>query len=134
MSKTARAMQKAIFETLNSDTALTSIIGADQIFDHQITKANPPYIILSNWQVSDWSTSTEDGEEHGFSVEIWTDDRGRKSAQEIAGIVINLLHDQSPSIENSHIVNLRYENAFFSSEGDIKLQLTRLNFRAVVEI
>lgn len=134
MSTTASALQKAIFQTLNSDTQLTTIIGSNQIFDHQITKADPPHIVLTNWQVSDWSTSSEDGEEHRFSVEIWSDEKGKKQVQEIAEIVISLLHDQSPQIDNSHIVNLRYENAFFSSEGTIKVQLARLNFRAAVEI
>lgn len=133
MTMTAGYLQKTIYQTLNNDSAITSLIGLGNIFDHEIKDAIYPYISIKNWQVSDWSTDGELGEEHVFDVLIYEDKSAQKSLQNIAQKVILALHDEPLSLDVGALVNLRFENAFFEEEGRNKLQLARLKFRAKIE-
>lgn len=133
VSKTVNGLQKEIFMSLTSDSELSALIGANKIFDHPIKKTNAPYIIMANWQVNDWSTDIDYAEEHLFILEVWDKLPSRKRLQEITQQVIENLHDKDLELDFGTLVNLRFENTFLTSQGSTKLQLARLNFRAVVE-
>lgn len=133
MAVMAGYLQEAIYQTLNSDSAITTLIGVDNIFDHEIKDAIYPYISIENWQVSDWSTDSDFGEEHLFDILIFEDKPARKNLQNIAQKVILSLHDEPLSLSVGELINLRFENAFFDEEGRNKLQFARLKFRAKIE-
>ena len=50
----ANALQTAVVERLASDPGLLAIIGADRIFDRQITRAEPPYLVLGEMTTTDF--------------------------------------------------------------------------------
>lgn len=133
MTMTAGYLQKAIYQTLNNDSAIITLIGESNIFDHEIKNANYPYISIENWQTLDWSTDGDLGEEHLFDILIYDDKSARKDLQNIAQKVILTIHDQPLSLDVGEVINLRFENAFFDEEGRNKLQLARLKFRAKIE-
>lgn len=133
MTITSGYLQNAIYQTLNNDGAITSLIGVGNIFDHEIKNANYPYISIENWQSSDWSTDSDLGEEHLFDILVYEDKSARKSLQDITQKVILILHDQPLSLDGGTLINLRFENAFFDEQGRNKLQVARLKFRAKIE-
>lgn len=133
MTMMAGYLQKTIYQTLNNDSAITALIGVGNIFDHEIKDANYPYISIENWQVSDWSTDNDFGEEHLFDVLIFEDKSSRNSLQNIAQKVILVLHDQPLSLDVGTLINLRFESASFDELGRNKLQVARLKFRAKIE-
>ncbi|WP_162651825.1 DUF3168 domain-containing protein [Lentilitoribacter sp. Alg239-R112] len=133
MAMMAGYLQKAIFQALNSENAITALIGVDNIFDHEIKDAIYPYISIDNWETFDWSTDSEFGEEHLFDVLIYEDKPARENLQNIAQKVVSALHDQPLTLDVGALINLRFESASFAEEGRNKLQIARLKFRAKIE-
>ena len=82
----ANALQTAVVERLESDPDVLAIIGTGRIFDRLITRAEPPYLVLGQATVADYSTGDADGSEHRFEIEAWTKQNGRKQAVELAVI------------------------------------------------
>lgn len=133
MTMTSSSLQKSIYQTLNYDSAISALIGMDNIFDHEIKDAKYPYISIENWQSLDWSTDRELGEEHLFDILIYEDNSGRKNLQNISQKVMMALHDQPLPLDVGELVNLRFERALFDEEGRKKIQVARLSFRAKIE-
>lgn len=134
MIKLAEPLAKAVYQSLNGDLELTNLIGVDQIFDHQAKGANYPYILMVNWNSSDWSFDGYDGEEHRFDLEIYDDQPSLQSVRDIACLVEGVLHDQNLTLTSGTLVNLRLENSFFQTQRRTNIQLSRLKFRAKTEV
>lgn len=134
MSLGVNNLQKSVFETLNTDVDLLSELGANKIFDHQVTKVEFPYMVFANWRVNDWSTDECEGEEHLFEIHVWGQKSGRKQVQSIAIHVKILLHDQPLALDTGQLINLRHQSTFFNTQSRARLQQARLIFRATLEI
>lgn len=133
MTMTAGYLQNAIYQTLNNDSEITTLIGVNNIFDHEIKDANYPYISIENWRTTDWSTDSDLGEEHLFDILIYDNKSMRKNIQNIVQKVILALRDQPLSLDVGELINLRFENTFFDEVGRNKLQVARIKFRAKIE-
>ena len=57
-----------------------------------------PYLTIGQSSVRDWSTGSEDGEEHTLTLHIWSRASGRRQVQEIMGVVGTALKDAAPSV------------------------------------
>ena len=87
------ALQKAIFEALDQNAALTALMGAGKIFD-DVPQGTPfPYLTMAQSSVRDWSTSTQTGSEHILTLHIWSKGAGRQEIQAIAQAIHDILHD-----------------------------------------
>lgn len=82
---------------------------------------------------NDYSTSTERGEEHLLSLEIWIDTGGRKQAQLVAARLHALLQDAALDLGQHHLVSLLYVRTQSRREAKTKLYVAELRFRAVTE-
>lgn len=133
MGQTDSFLQKSVFETLTEDASLISLIGVDKVFSHIISKTDFPYIVISNWQSEDWSTSSDGGDLHRFEIDVWDDKPSTLLQQNIASKIIELLHDQPLELGFGNLVNLRFENSSLSVQGSTKLQPLNLEFRATIE-
>jgi len=129
----ANALQTAVVERLASDSDVLAIIGADRIFDRQITRAEPPYLVLGEMTTTDFSAGDSDGSEHRFEIEAWTKQNGRKQAVELAGAVRAALHDADLPLEGAALINLRHERTVSRRAPKTALHVARLRFRAVTE-
>ena len=78
----AAELQKAIFEALGANAALTALVGA-RIFDHAPANVAFPYITFGRTSVYDWSTGTESGAEQLFTLHVWSKAKGKKEVLEI---------------------------------------------------
>jgi hypothetical protein len=130
MSDSANALQKAIYETLAEDAALTALIGAAGIFDRRLTGKPMPYLMIAEIATSDFGP---DAEEHILTIEAWSDAEGRKEVQTIAARTKGLLHDTSLALVGATLVNLQYRTTRVRREAKSKAFVAEMGFRAVTE-
>ena len=109
MTSAAIELQKAVFAALSGDAALTAALGASRIHDHAPANVAFPYITFGRTTVYDWSTGTEEGGEHIFTIHVWSKAKGKAEALEIMGIVKAIMHDADLALDAHRLVNLRSE-------------------------
>jgi len=129
----ANALLQAIHRRLSRDAALTAILGPEGIGDRLMPRADLPCIVFGDLETRDFSTSTEDGEEHFLTLEIWSDGEGRRQAQQIAAIAHGLLHNAALDIEGFSLVSLLQTSQRARREPKTKLYVCQMRFRAVTE-
>jgi hypothetical protein len=127
------ALQKAIYNTLTSDGALTDLLGGQRIYDEVPRGAEFPYVTLGQSTVRDWSTATDDGEEHVLTLHVWSEANGHREATEIIGALRGALHDRELGVSGHRLVNLRQEFAEARREPDGEAYHALVRYRAVTE-
>ncbi|GIL03331.1 MAG: hypothetical protein BroJett030_32300 [Alphaproteobacteria bacterium] len=132
MSSTS-ALQKAVYETLLADAALTALIGSGRLFDDVPPATRPPYLLFAGSGHSDWSTGTEAGEAHAFGIEVWSAGKGRKEAAAIAAAVRDALAGLAAIEPPWHLVSLRHESTTFERDPQTEYFRGLMRFRALVE-
>lgn len=133
MPSSGWALQKAVFEALSADVDLTALIGADKIFDDVPRNAEYPYVTFGLSQLRDWETGTETGQEHLFSLHVWSRENGRKEVYETLGLLQSVLHDASLTLEGYRLINIRYEFSEARRETDGETYRGLVRFRATTE-
>jgi hypothetical protein len=133
MSSPSWSLQQSIFAGLSADPALTALIGPGRVFD-DVPQASPlPYVTLGPVTGQDWSTGSEDGTEHLFTVHVWSAARGKKQVHEVLGAIRAALHDQPLSLSGHRLVNLRHERSDIRRTPDGEAIQGTARFRAVTE-
>ena len=78
MTAAAAELQKTVFVTLAGDGALAGLLGGAKIYDHAPAHVTFPYITFGRTSGFDWSTGTESGTEHIFTLHIWSKAHGQE--------------------------------------------------------
>ncbi len=124
-------LQQAVFAALNGDAALAArIIG---VFDQVPSGTAFPYVVIGDSKSEDWSSATFTGQEHRFTVEVWSQDSGRMEVKEIMGLIHDVLHDAPLALTGHQLVNLRLLTAEDALEADGITYRGTLKFRAVTQ-
>jgi len=133
MTAASWALQRSIYETLSSAPELMSRLGGDGIYSNPPPAAEFPFITIGQTVNLDWSTGTEDGNEHDVTLHIWSRADSALEVYEITEIVRNLLHDQALTLDGHDLVNLRHEfsQARIDPDGETLHGIVR--YRAVTE-
>jgi hypothetical protein len=127
------SLQKAIFDALSADAALTALLEPGRIYD-DVPQGSPlPYISLGQATAQDWSTGSEEGTEHLLTVHVWSGARGKKQAHEILGAIRAALHDRPLTLAGHRLVNLRHEHSEVRRAPDGETIHGLARFRAVTE-
>lgn len=129
----ANALLQAVTARLLGDAELVALIGADGIHDRLLTRTAMPYLVIAALQSDDFSTSTEAGEEHLLTLEIWSSGQGQREAQVIAGHVHRLLHDADLSLVGAVLVNLLHRSTRARRMPKTRTHGVEMVFRAVTE-
>ncbi|KRB50167.1 hypothetical protein ASE04_16510 [Rhizobium sp. Root708] len=129
----ANELLTAIHARLTGDAELLGMIGEDGIRDRLVTGRKLPCVLIGEVVSNDYSTSTEGGEEHLLSLEIWIDAGGRKQAQQVASRLHALLQDAALDLGQHHLVSLLHVRTQSRREAKTKLYVAELRFRAVTE-
>ncbi|KQV63830.1 DUF3168 domain-containing protein [Rhizobium sp. Root1220] len=129
----ANELLAAVHARLTGDAQLTALVGADAIRDRLVSGRKLPSIVIGDLVSNDYSTSTEAGEEHLLTLEIWSDANGRMRTQDIAACVFALLHDAPLDLASAHLVALRHRLTRTRREPKAKLHVAEMRFRAVTE-
>lgn len=133
MSSAMSALQKAIWQKLSSDTSLTAKIGVGGVADRLLPKRALPMVIIADILTQDWSTSTEPGEEHVITLDIWSDKDGHAEAQALAEMVRDLLHNQPLTLTGAKLVNLQHLSTRIRREMKSRAHVASVQLRAVTE-
>jgi hypothetical protein len=133
MSAAANDLLQAIHAALAGDAALTTAVGADGIRDRLVTGRQLPCIVIAELLSNDFSTSTEAGEEHFLTLQVWSDAAGQRQAQQIAAIVRSLLEDAVLPLAGHTLVNLRHVATKARREPKTRLFCAEIRMRAVTE-
>ena len=104
------ALQRACFHALSADPDLTALLGADRVFDRVPERVRPPYLVLGQSMVSDWSTATEDGEAIVFFIHVWSKSSDREQCHAAQEEVKRVL-EGALSLPAANLVALRFQLA-----------------------
>ena len=133
MTSSALELQKAVFGALAGDPVLTGILGGSAIFDHAPARLAFPYVTFGRTSAFDWSTGTEDGNEHLFTLHVWSKARGKSQALEIVETIHRVLHDAQLTMAGHRLVNLRQEFQEVRYDDDQAVYHGIVRYRAVTE-
>lgn len=132
MPAPATELQKAVFDALAGEAALTALVG-QRIHDHAPANVAFPYITFGRTSLYDWSTGTESGTEQLFTLHVWSKAKGRKEVLEIMEIARARLADAALALDEHHLVNLRLQFSEARHDEDLSVYHGLLRFRAVTE-
>lgn len=127
----ASALQKAIYERLSGDVALTALIGGNAVTDRRPSAPTSPLVVIAGIDSSDHSTATEPGEEHSVMLDIWSDAAGHRQVQAIAAVVRAALHDAALALNGHRLVLLFHRET--RVERDDRFHRAKMQLRAVTE-
>jgi Protein of unknown function (DUF3168) len=133
MTAPAAELQKAVFEALAADAALTSLLGGGKIYDHAPANVAFPYLTFGRTSIFDWSTGTESGTEQLFTLHVWSKAKGKKETLAIMEAARALLDDAALELDEHHVVNMRLEFAEARYDEDLSVHHGLLRFRVVTE-
>jgi Protein of unknown function (DUF3168) len=133
MPSASWSLQQSIFATLTADAALLALLGAPRVYDDVPPGTDFPYLTFGQSTARDWSTGSDDGNEHILTLHVWSQANGKRQAHEIMGAIRSALHDQSLTLAGHRLINLRHEfsEARRDPDGDTTHGIAR--FRAVTE-
>jgi len=122
MTAASWALQRSIHQALTGSPELTTLLGGQF-----------PYITLGQTVNLDWSTGTEDGNEHSLTLHVWSRADSAAQAHEIIEAVRTVLHNKPLSLEDHYLINLRHEfsEARIDPDGEIMHGIVR--YRAATE-
>jgi len=103
VADTTIQVQKAIFDILKADAAIALLV-ADRIFDTVPDKTTFPYINFEPFDSATEETKDQDGQMHGFQIDVWSRYRGTLEAREIIAAVRDAVHRVPLTITNGDIV------------------------------
>lgn len=127
-------LQKAVFATLTASPEIaTALGGPGRLYDHVPPTAPFPYVTFGQTAVYDWSTSTEKGDEHLFTLHAWSKGRGKAEVSAILDAIRARLETAPPAPAGHHLVNLTLEYSEARHDEDLNGYHGLLRYRAVTE-
>lgn len=133
MTAAAAELQKSIFGVLMGDADLVAALGGVRVYDHAPANVAFPYVTFGRTSVYDWSTATESGTEHLFTLHVWSKAKGKHEVHALMERIRSLLHDQPLMMDGFELVNLRLEFVEARFNEDLSVYHGMLRFRAAVE-
>jgi hypothetical protein len=128
-------LQKAIYQALDNDLDLRSMIGLNRIFDTVPQAQVFPFITIGEADVTPFDSHTQNGFEGTFNVHVWTRHsslgaRGRAQTHEIMGEVYRIIHGASLTVTGFRVIVLRYDfsNIVEQTDGLTYHGVTRFKF------
>ena len=70
MASAGWALQRAVYERLTSAAEVTATLGGPNVYDDVPRGATYPYLTIGQSSTRDWSTASEDGEEHTLTLHV----------------------------------------------------------------
>jgi hypothetical protein len=116
--------QKTVYETLQNDAALLTLLGAtpliQKVFDHVPDNSPYPYLKIAIKPMTDRANESWDGVVVQVQVSIWyqADGLGDLKVQQLQKRVDELLHDVSICIDGWNIISNRRTTANILDEPD----------------
>jgi Protein of unknown function (DUF3168) len=127
------ALRAAIYDALNADASLVSLLGGPKVYDEPPRAAAFPYVTLGEARIADYSTDEAPSEEHQMTLHAWSREGGNREAHTIAGALLSALDDAALTLADHTLINLRFALADVRREADGRTYHALVRFRAVTE-
>jgi hypothetical protein len=134
MTDPSQALRKAIHAQLSADAPLLALLGPGRIHDEVPRGREPPYVVIGEGQLRDWSTTLYRGHEHLMLLAAWSKEGGAKEAYAIADALLAALEGLGPALDGHHLVNLVGLATDVKREADRRLVKATIRVRAVTEV
>lgn len=133
MIASSLALQQSIVSTLSSDASVVAALGGPRIYDDTPQPAAFPYVTIGQTTVRDADGDTASADEHIVTLHVWSRVQGRREALTIIGELRRCLHDQSLTLADHNLINLRHEFSEARRDRDGETIHGIARFRAVTE-
>ena len=133
MTAAATELQRAIVAGLEADAGLADLLGGPKVFDHTPADVAFPYVSFGRTSLFDWSTDTEPGSEHLFTIHGWSRHAVKREVFAIMERVRSLLHDVQLVVDGHRLVLLRQEFVEVRYEPGERVRHGLMRFRALLE-
>ena len=130
MSDHSLALQKTIFDALDGDSTLQSLV--TDVFDFVPENTAFPYVKVGEETAVDNGTKTLQGNDHTLVIHTFSRYRGSKETKEIMSRIYALLHESSLTVSGAILVNLRFEFSDIIKENDGLTTHGLQRFKAVI--
>lgn len=129
------ALQKALFDLLSQDPALTGLLGNKRVHDAMPNHRKFPFLVIGDLSSNDWSTSDEFGHAFFVTLRVWSSAQGRKEIYDICERVCILMQSglQLPLEDQSHIVLVQPISERYEHEIEARSMRATLRFRILLE-
>ena len=129
----AEVLQVAIYQHLQNDASLTSLI-ASAIYDEVPAGTLPEtYVSLGAETVLDRSDKTGSGAEHRLTISVVSEAAGFAQSKAVAVAVSDALDDADLVLTRGRLVFLNFDRAAAKRVGSANTRRIDLRFRARVE-
>ena len=130
----AAALQSAVYDLLQADTAVDSLVG-DAIYDALPAGTLPQtYVLLGPEDVRDASDKSGRGARHQFTISIVSEVAGFAAAKQVAAAIGDALASASLTLTRGRVVGIWFERATARRTGSTgQIRQIDLRFRARVE-
>ena len=129
----ANTLMTTLQARLGGDATLMGLTGNRAPVDRLLDRTALPLIVWGEMETRDASTASEPGEEHLFSLAVWSDAEGRCVAEEIAARIKFLTHDAALVLPGHALVSLFHRSTRTRREPKSKRFVAEVFFRAVTE-
>jgi hypothetical protein len=133
MPSSSWALQQALYSAVTGSAPLAALIGPPRVYDDVPQGAAFPYLTLGQSTLRDWSTGTDDAEEHTLTLHVWSRAGGRREMHEVMDALRGALHDQPLVLAGHRLVNIRHEISEARRDPDGETYHGIVRFRAVTE-
>lgn len=133
MSSPAWELQKAVYEALTGDEDILALLGSERIYDDVPRGAAFPYVSFGPSTVRDWSTSTDTGSEHLFTLRAWSKAGGEREVHALLEAIRAALHEEALALTGYRLVGIRHETSDTTRGADGQTYQGIARFRAVIE-
>jgi hypothetical protein len=132
----AGALQKALFDLLSQDPALTGLLGDERVHDAVPNHRKFPFLVIGNLTANDWSTSDDIGQTFIVTLRVWSSAQGRKEIYDICERVRTLMQSdiQLPNESQSHLVMTWPVSERYEREIAARSMRATLRFRILLEL
>jgi len=130
-------LQQGLVKYLEQDLSLKKHLGkTPKIFDQQeiakeSAKAGCPRVVLGDNFSKAWSSATFEGQEHDLTLHLWTNEGGSRASKEIAGVIIDRLHNADFPVAGHALVDLQFASSETRYHEDLGRFHCRLQFKAL---
>ena len=129
----AAALQTSVFQALETDVALSSLIGG-AVYDELPEGVAPnTYVILGAETTLDRSDADGDGAEHRLAISVFSSAGGFAQGKQVAAAVSDVLHRADLVLSRGRMVFMTFEKAVARRDTVSGLRRIDLKFRARVE-
>ncbi len=127
------ALRKAVVAQLSTNAQIAAALSGPKIYDEAPRSVGPPYVLLGDAQMRDWSASGSSGAEQFLTLGVVSNSHGARQALEIAQMIVEALDEAQLALEGHALVDLRFVSTETRRSQDGRHLRANLRFRAMTE-